>query len=283
MRLGVHVRIGGGLLKSLERAEELGCQAVQLFSGNPNAWARKPLDLEIAAGFAAKAAALDIHPIVLHTPYLLNLASPDDVIWTKSRDALADAVGRAPAMGASIIVTHIGSRRGEGYEAGVRRIAQATKFALEAAPEPVIALEMGSGSGDSIGSRFEQMADIMRELGDEGDRVGVCLDTAHLWGAGYDISTAEGVEAVFDLLKQNVGFEKLKIIHLNDTEMALDSRRDRHFHIGKGQIGLEGFRAIINYPGTADLPGIIETPAGETLEPDHENLGVLRSLRKMSF
>jgi deoxyribonuclease-4 len=279
MRLGVHVRIAGGLLKSLERAQELSCEAVQLFSGNPNAWARKPLDLDVAASFAAKAASLDIHPIILHTPYLLNLASPDDVIWIKSREALADAVGRAPAMGASIIVIHIGSHRGEGYEAGVGRIAEAVRYALDAAPEPVIALEMGSGSGNSIGSRFEEMADIMRELGDAGDRVGVCLDTAHLWGAGYDISTAEGVGVVFDLLKKHVGFDKLKVIHLNDTEMALDSRRDRHFHIGKGQIGLEGFRAIINYPGTADLPGIIETPAGESLEADHQNLATLRSLR----
>lgn len=278
MRLGVHVRIGGGLLKSLDRAQELGCEAVQLFSGNPNSWIRKPLD-PIAAGlFKVRTAELDIHPIILHTPYLLNLASPDDIIWTKSRDALADAVWRSPAMGASIIVTHIGSHKGEGYEAGVQRIAEAVKSALDAASGSTIALELGSGAGNSIGSRFEQIADIMAELDDVRDRVGICIDTAHLWGAGYDISSAEGVQTMFDLLKQYVGFERLKIIHLNDTQMALDSRRDRHFHIGKGCVGIEGFRAILNYPGTHNLPGIIETPADDDLTHDHMNLSALRSL-----
>lgn len=300
MRLGVHIRIGGGLLKSLDRARELGCEAVQLFSGNPNAWHRTPPDLIAAEMFRARTAELGIRPIVLHTPYLLNLAAPDDAIWTKSRDSLADAVWRAPAMGASIVVTHIGSHKGEGYEAGVHRIGEAVRFALDvpahpepvegraepaapAHPEPVegpvIALELGSGSGNSIGSRFEQIADIMAELSDVSDRVGICIDTAHLWGAGYDISTAEGVRAMFDLLKQHVGFGKLKIVHLNDTLMALDSRRDRHHHIGQGQIGLEGFRAILNYPGTRDLPGIIETPADDNdLTPDKQNLAALRGL-----
>lgn len=279
MRLGIHIRIGGGLVKALDRALKLECEAVQLFSGNPNAWARTPLDPDAAAMFAARAAELDIHPIVLHTPYLVNLAAPDDEIWGKSREVLADAVRRAPLMGVSYIVTHIGSHKGEGYDEGVCRIGEAVKYALDAAPEPVIALEMGSGSGNSIGSRFEEMEDIFSQLTDVGERVGICIDTAHLWGAGYDISTAEGVGAMFDLLKRHVGFERLKVVHLNDTQMALDSRRDRHYHIGKGQIGLEGFRAIMNYPGTEHLPGIIETPAEDDLTPDMENLAALRGLR----
>lgn len=280
MRLGVHVRIGGGLLKSLERAQELGCEAVQLFSGNPNSWVRKPVDPEAAACFAARTAELGIRPIVLHTPYLLNLAAPAEDIWLKSREALADAVGRAPAMGASIIVTHIGSHKGEGYDEGVHRIAEAVKYALDAAPEPVVALELGSGSGNSIGSRFEQIADIMSALGDEAARVGICIDTAHLWGAGYGISTAEGVEYMFELLQRHVGFDKLRVVHLNDTQMAIGSLRDRHYHIGKGEIGLEGFRAVLNHPCTQDLPGIIETPGGDDLTFDHMNLSTLRGLRE---
>jgi len=280
MRLGVHIRIAEGLVKSLDRARELGCEAVQLFSSNPNAWIRKPLDPEAAAEFAEKAAALDIHPIVLHTPYLLNLAAPDDVIWGKSKDALADAVSRAPAMGASVIVTHIGSHKGAGYDAGVRRIAEAVNLALDAGDGPVVALELGSGAGNSIGSRFEEIADVMEALGARADRVGIAIDTAHLWGAGYDISTVEGVNAMFAQLGRLVGFDKLRVIHLNDTEMALGSLRDRHHHIGKGQVGLEGFRAIVNHPGTGALPGIIETPAGDDLSYDVMNLGVLRGLRE---
>ncbi len=302
----MHIRIGGGLVKALDRAQRLECEAVQLFSGNPNAWARTPLDPDAAALFTARAADLNIHPIVLHTPYLVNLASPDDDIWGKSAVVLADAVKRAPLISAGYIVTHIGSHKGAGYEAGLERIEKAVRYALKAGIStqdrsdpsilslskdegrsgrsvcdegPVIALEMGSGSGNSIGSRFEQMEDILSRLTDVSDRVGICIDTAHLWGAGYDISTEQGVNSMFDLLKRHVGFERLKVVHLNDTQMPLDSRRDRHYHIGQGHIGREGFRAILNYPGTADLPGIIETPAEDDLTPDSENLAVLRSLR----
>lgn len=279
MRLGVHIRIAGGLVRALDRARELECEAVQLFSGNPNAWARTPLDPDTAALFAAKTAELGIHPVVLHTPYLVNLASPDEEIHGKSKVVLADAVRRAPLMGASYIVTHIGSHKGEGYEDGVRRIGEAVRFALAAAEGPIIALEMGSGSGNSIGSRFEEMGDILANLTDVSDRVGICIDTAHLWGAGYDISTAEGVGSMFDLLKRHVGLDRLKVVHLNDTQMALDSRRDRHYHIGEGHIGISGFRAILNYPGTENLPGIIETPAEDELIHDIDNLSTLRSLR----
>lgn len=289
MRFGIHIRIAGGLVRALDTARELRCEAVQLFSSNPNSWVRTPLDLETAQAFAAKAAAFDIHPIILHTPYLLNLAAPDNDIWRKSKYALADAVRRAPAMGASLIVTHIGSHRGAGYEQGVRRIAEAVKFALDASacyhrhPEPVegptIALELGSGAGNSIGSRFAEISDIMTALGSDAARTGIAIDTAHLWGAGYDVSSPEGVDEMFAELDRYVGLGKLVVVHLNDTQMALGSHRDRHYHIGKGQIGVEGFRAVVNHPVTRDLPGIIETPAGDGLALDRQNLETLRALR----
>lgn len=280
MRLGVHIRIAQGLLKALDRAVELGCESAQLFSGNPNSWATKPLDTDSAAAFKSRCEELDIRPIVLHTPYLVNLASPEDDTWTKSRVSLADAVTRAPYMGASYIVTHIGSHKGAGHEHGVARICEAVSFALEADPHPTIALELGAGAGNSIGSRFEHLADILTGLSSNPhlDRVGICIDTAHLYGAGYDISTAEGVLAMFDDLKKYVGMDRLKVVHLNDTLMDLASHRDRHHHIGQGNVGTEGFRTIVNYPGTENLPGIIETP-GETIDFDHQNLAVLRSLR----
>ncbi|MCL5105514.1 MAG: deoxyribonuclease IV [Armatimonadetes bacterium] len=282
MRLGVHIRIAGGLIKALDRAVDLGCETVQLFSGNPNSWVRKPLDLVAADLFASKAAELDIRPIILHTPYLVNLASPDDATWEHSRVALADAVSRAPYLGATLIVTHIGSHKGAGYDLGVSRIAESVRFALEADPRPMIALELGAGAGNTIGSRFEHLADILERLPNAADRVSICIDTAHLYGSGYDISTAEGVHAMFAELDRHVGLDKLRVVHLNDTLKDLGSHHDRHHHIGKGNIGEEGFRAIINYPRLEDLPGIIETP-GETIELDRENLRVLRGLRSCSI
>ncbi len=278
MRFGVHIRLDKGLVRSLEYARRLGCEAVQLFSGNPSGWARKPLDPVAAEEFASSAAALAIHPVILHTPYLVNLASPDDDIWRKSTDALADAVRRAPLMGASIIVTHIGSHKGTGYEVGVRRIARAVETALEGAEQPAIALELGSGAGNSIGSRFEEMADIFAALATGSERVGICIDTAHLWGAGYDISSEEGVRGMFGEMDRYVGIGRLRLVHLNDTQMALNSRRDRHYHVGQGQIGMGGFRPLVNYPLPGDLPGIIETP-GHDIEHDAANLRTLRSLR----
>ena len=279
MRLGVHIRIAGGLLKALDRAVELSCETVQLFSGNPNSWIQKPLDVEAAANFADKIAEIDIRPVILHTPYLLNLASPEDDIWTKSRNALADAVSRAQVMGAGYVVTHIGSHKGVGYDAGINRIREAVKFALDAATEPVVALELGAGAGNSIGSKFEHIADILEGMGSEIDRTGICIDTAHLWGSGYDISTSSGVRDMFEALERYVGFDKLKVVHLNDTIKDLGSHIDRHHHIGQGQVGTEGFQAILNYSGMQYLPGIIETP-GESLEFDKENLAVLRGLRE---
>lgn len=280
MRLGVHIRIANGLLKALDRALELGCESAQLFSGNPNSWATKPLDQTSAEAFTNRCAELDIHPIVLHTPYLVNLASPIGFTWHKSVASLADAVSRAPYLGAQFIVTHIGSHKGWGYEPGVKRIAEAVKQALDADPQPTIALELGAGSGNSIGSRFEHIADIL-ELLNNHERVGICIDTAHLYGSGYDISTSAGAGAMFEDLEKYVGFDKLKVVHLNDTLMGLGSHRDRHHHIAQGNVGAEGFRTILTHPNTQNLPGIIETP-GETIEFDRDNLEMLRKLSQTS-
>ncbi len=277
MRFGVHIRMDHGLVGSLERAHDLDCQAVQLFSGNPTGWARKPLDPDTASEFAAKAAALDIHPIIIHTPYLVNLAAPDDTIWSKSRDTLADACVRAPMLGGDRVVTHIGSHRGAGYEAGVQRIVEAVSCALDAEPRTSIALELGCGSGNSIGSRFEEIADILSRVDVPAERLGICIDTAHLYAAGYDISTPGGVGTMFADLKEHVGLNRLLLVHLNDTQMPLGSHRDRHYHVGSGNIGLDGFRAIVNYPGLEELPAIIETPA-DHIAFDHRNLWVLREL-----
>lgn len=280
MRLGVHIRIAEGLVKALDRAQELNCEAVQLFSGNPNSWIRKPLNMDAAARFRERTAQLGIFPVVLHTPYLLNLASPENDIWNKSKDALADAVSRAPHLGADYIVTHIGSHRGAGYNTGIERIRNAVRFALDADEHATICLELGAGAGNSIGSTFEEIGDILSGLQDAGSRVGICIDTAHLWGSGYRICDQNGVNAMFADLTKCVGMNRLKVVHLNDTLMGLGSHRDRHHHIGEGEVGESGFAAILNYSGLNDIPGIIETPGQANLAEDKKNLAALRKLEK---
>jgi len=282
VRLGVHIRIGKGLVRSLDYAQELKCEAIQLFSGNPNSWAIKPLHPEIAGQFALRAAELGIYPTILHTPYLVNLASPDTDIWFRSREVLADAVKRAHLMRADFVVTHIGSHKGSGLETGISRIRESVLFALDVSPGPTIVLELGAGAGHSVGSSFEEAANILSRLEEVGDRVGICVDTAHLWGAGYNISTADGVVATFDRFDRLIGIDRLKVVHLNDTQVELGSRKDKHYHVGKGRIGLEGFRAILNLPRLHDLPGIIETP-GHDIAHDAKNLAVLRSLNTTSI
>jgi len=279
MRFGIHIRTADGLVKALDYARKLRCQAVQLFSGNPSAWRIKPLDPDAAQEFAGLTAEWDMRPVVAHTPYLLNLASPDDDIWRKSTDALSEAVRRAQLLGASCVVTHIGSHRGSGYQAGVERICAAVEKALAVESDVTIALELGAGAGNSIGSRFEHTADILDCISRGRDRVGICIDTAHLWAAGYDVSTKPGVDAMFESLEQCVGFDRLKVVHLNDTQKDIGSHADRHYHIGKGQIGLQGFEAVVNRPELAGLPGIIETPA-DNERADRGNLTVLRKLQK---
>ncbi len=177
MRFGVHIRTDRGLLRALDQARELGCETIQLFSGNPTGWARKPLDQDLAARFADKAKTLGIKPIIVHTPYLVNLAAPDEIVWTKSRDVLADASLRAPMLGGDLVVTHIGSHKGTGQETGICRITEAVKFALDVDERVTILLELGSGAGNAIGSRFEEAARIIDRL-DGHERVGIAIDRA---------------------------------------------------------------------------------------------------------
>jgi len=279
MRLGVHIRVAKGLLDGLALAERLGCETVQLFSSNPASWRRPRLDPESCAEFAAKAADLGIYPVIVHTPYLLNLASPDPGFWSKTVELLVFALERAAMLKARYVVTHIGSHRGVSYEEGVLNIRRAILRSLDLSKGQVmVLLEAGAGMGQSIGSTFEQLQDIFAVLPDE-KRLGTALDTAHLWGAGYDISTREKLDAVISDFDRKVGLARLKLVHLNDTRCALGSKRDRHWHIGEGCIGIEGFKAVLNHPALAHLPGILETP-GHDFETDNSNLRRLRELQE---
>lgn len=279
LRLGAHESIAGGLHKAFDRARSVGCDAVQIFVKSNRSWAVKPLAEDDIARFRATAEETGIHPVVGHTSYLLNLGTPDDPLWKRSRDTLIIELQRCEALDVPYLVLHPGSHVGAGEETGMARVAQALGEVHAATPgyRSRILLETTAGQGSSLGCRFEQLARII-ELTPEGERLGVCLDTCHIFAAGYELRTPEGYTATMAALDDAIGLERLQAIHLNDCKGDLGSRKDRHEHIGKGHIGLEGFRQVLNDPRLAGLPGLLETPKGDDLREDRENLAVLRSL-----
>jgi len=279
MRLGAHESISGGLHKAFDRAESAGCDAVQIFVKSNRSWAVKPLLEEDISQFKAKARETGIHPVVGHASYLLNLASPKEPLWIKSRDTLITELERCEALDVGWLVFHPGSHVGSGEEAGLARVAQALGevHAATAGFRARILLETTAGQGTNLGYCFEHLAWLM-EHAPEGERLGVCLDTCHVFAAGYELRTPEGYAETMEAFDQVIGLEQLEAIHLNDSKGDLGSRKDRHDHIGKGCIGLEGFSNLLNDPRLAGLPGLLETPKGDDLQEDRENLAVLRSL-----
>jgi deoxyribonuclease-4 len=279
LRLGAHESIAGGMHKAFDRAQSVGCDAVQIFVKPNRAWAVKPLTTEDVDLFKAKAADTDIQPVIGHASYLLNLGTPDDMLWKKSIDTLILELERCEVLGVPYLVLHPGAHVGTGEETGLVRIAQALGDVHAGTPgfHTQILLETTSGQGSSLGHRFEHLAWLM-DNAPEGERLGVCLDTCHVFAAGYELRTPDGYAATMDEFDHVVGLERLQAIHLNDSTGDLGSRKDRHNHIGKGHIGLEGFRHILNDTRLAGLPALLETPKSDDLHEDRENLGVLRSL-----
>lgn len=279
MRIGAHQRTGKSLPEAVERAAGIGCEAIQVFAANPSAWRTRMIPDDLAGLFRRLTSQHDIHPVIIHTQYLLNLASPDEVIYAKSADALADSLVRADALGAEFVVTHIGSHRGVGSEAGILRVRDAVRRVLDASVSSAVTLlENSAGGGDLMGSRFEALRAILDGLSEHESRLGICLDTAHLWGAGYDVSNSDAVNTTIAEFDSVVGLERLTLVHMNDSRSALGSRSDRHANIGYGEIGIEGFAALMKHPALAGLTVIIETPAN-TPEDHARDIAVLKELR----
>jgi deoxyribonuclease-4 len=216
---------------------------------------------------------------VAHTSYLLNLGTPDELLWEKSRNMLITELERCEALGVPWLVLHPGAHVGSGEAAGIAQVAQGLGevHAATSGFSAQILLETTAGQGSSLGHTFEQLARIIA-LTPQGERLGVCLDTCHIFAAGYELRTVEGYVATMGAFDRTLGLERLKALHLNDSKGELGNRKDRHEHIGKGHIGLEGFRNVMNDPRLAGLPGLLETPKGDDLQEDRENLAVLRSL-----
>lgn len=261
-RVGIHLGVAKGLLPAARRARQIGAAALQIFSDNPTAWRRRPEPPADAAAFVAYCLKADISPIAIHASYLINLAGKSEPFAGQSLAGLTYEMQRAPAYGATLVNTHIGSHRGEGRREGIERIAGRVASILAETPPGVrLVLENSSGGGDTIGSTIEELAGILEALPGLADSLAFCLDTAHLWGAGYDISTADGATAVVDRFEALIGLDRLALVHLNDSKSLLGSRNDRHQHLGAGQIGAAGLSALLRDSRLAGgTTFVMETP-----------------------
>jgi deoxyribonuclease-4 len=275
--VGVHVSIAGGLDRAVDRAMEKGCDVFQIFSSNPRGWASRELSSQEAGRFAEKMEMFGLSLAVDHMAYLPNLASPKDGVYRKSLQALAEELKRCHALGIPYLVTHLGSHLGSGWEAGLERIVGAIEEAISPTEESevVLLLENTAGGVNSMGSSFADIGAITRRL--ESKRLGVCLDTCHLFAAGYELRTKAGVEETLEAFDREVGLKLLKLIHLNDSAGGRGSRLDRHAHIGLGEIGEPGMRAILADKNLKKLPMILETPV-DSVRDDVGNLKVVRAL-----
>ena len=278
-RLGAHMSISGGLHKALELGHSIGCQAVQLFTRNSNRWKSKQRTPEELERYRHTLVETGIHPVVAHAIYLINLASPDDIVRAKSRDAFADELARCHETSIPYLVIHPGSYRESNLEQGIARIAEGINQAYAAHPEYAVItlLENTAGQGHTIGRTFDELAQIAEQIG-EPSRIGYCFDTAHGLASGYEIRTAQGYAEVCAHFDQVLGLDRLLCLHFNDSKYDLSAGRDRHQHIGQGYVGLEAFRMLLNDPRFADLPMLLETPKSPDLREDVENLKILGDL-----
>ncbi|HUV95442.1 MAG TPA: deoxyribonuclease IV [Anaerolineae bacterium] len=278
-RLGAHMSIAGGPANALLQGQSIGCDAVQIFTRNANRWRSKELTSEQIKDFEQARSATGIHPIVAHSSYLINLATPDDDLWRRSVEALILEMRRCQQLGVRDYVLHPGARKGSGEKAGLERIVTALSAALSATHGSGVAilLENTAGQGSSLGYTFEHLAWLMGHT--EGAyRLGMCFDTAHALAAGYEFRQAESYARMWDQFDDLIGIEQLRAIHLNDSKRDLGSRVDRHEHMGKGYVGLEAFDMLVNDPRLRSVPMLLETPKGPDMAEDVENLALLRGL-----
>ncbi|KAF5436570.1 deoxyribonuclease-4 [Candidatus Methanophagaceae archaeon] len=279
IRVGVHVSIAGSIDKAVDRAIEKDCDTFQIFSTNPRGWKIRELkEIEIER-FIEKVKHSGIIPPVDHMPYLPNLAAPSNEVYDKSVAALITELRRCETLQIPYIVTHLGSHRGSGKPAGFLRIADALNTAFrEVDNEVMLLLENTAGTKNSMGTTFEDIRHIIDDI-EHQDRIGVCFDTCHAFVAGYELRTAEALNATLLLFDEVIGLNRLKLIHLNDAKAGLNSRLDRHEHIGLGYIGEDGFRVILKDDRIRALPMILETPV-DTRRDDKENIQKARELAK---
>lgn len=279
MLFGAHVSVEGGLATAFGRAEEFGCDCFQIFTKNKGAWAAKPLTDEQVAAFRERAKASSISPVVTHAAYLMNLASPQAALRSKSTEALRIEVERCESLGIPFLVLHPGSHTQSSEEEGIKRVIQGLDKVHRSTRgfETKILLENSAGQGSSVCHRFASLGSILSGVKDP-ERLGVCVDTCHMFAAGYELRTAKGYRATIEELDREVGLGRVLCIHMNDSKKELGTRVDRHEHLGRGHIGCEGLRRLVNDRRLARIPFIFELPPEDDMI--RKNLAVLRGLVK---
>ena len=276
MPIGAHVSIAGRVYDAIPRATAIGCECLQIFVGSPRRWRLIEYAPADVAEFRRRRARAGLEPLVAHASYLVNFATADLELFRRSVDSLIHTVRGMEALGGLGTITHLGSTLGAEWDGCCDRVGRALRTVLRRTSRTMVLLE--GSAGGTIGGTFEQLREIIDTAGG-GERLGVCLDTAHLFAAGWDIRTPAGVAAMVEAFDRRVGLRRLRVLHFNDSKSALGSRLDRHENIGAGGIGRGGFRAVFGHPALRDLPGLIETPGFDRHGPDRRNIMTLKALR----
>jgi deoxyribonuclease-4 len=281
-RLGAHLPLGAGMVKAVDRAHEIGASALQVFGDNPTAWKRRAAPPGELPAFRTRLAELDIGPVAIHASYLINLAGVNPEFTIGSIGLLAEELRSAPGYAASFVNAHTGSHRGTSPQDGIARLADAVASVLAevdgGAGAARLVLENSAGAGFAVGSTVDELADIAEAIAARGvpdERVGFCLDTAHLWGAGHDLSDPATTDAVLDAFDRRIGLGRLAMLHLNDSKSPLGSRTDRHEHIGAGGIGERGMAHVLTHPLLAGVPTYLETPG---MDEGYDAVNVARAI-----
>jgi deoxyribonuclease-4 len=277
MKIGAHVSAAAPLAKCVDRACDIGAEVVQIFASGPQSWRPGSHTDEAMAGLKSRANECGIEPVFLHGVYLVNLATADPTLLNRSVGSLKQYLAFCGATGACGTIFHVGSHKGSGFDGVLSQIAASIERVLEATPPQTwLILENSAGQGGTVGGRFAELEAIIKAVGS--DRVKVCLDTCHLYAAGYDIATPDGCNATMEEFDRVVGLDRLVAVHANDSKAGLGSGLDRHENIGEGQIGTEGFRVITAHPAFRDVPFILGVPGYEGKGPDKRNIDTLRAI-----
>jgi len=276
MQVGCHVSASGSIDKAVDNAVERNCTAFQIFTRSPRSWHAKELTKEVIDAFKSKLkdSKIDRFAICAHMPYLPNLATPKDDAFEKSVNTLVSEVERCAQLGIPYLVTHLGSHLGTGEEAGIKRLVDGLTKAGQTKNDVMILLENTAGQKNSVGSDFQQLGEIFKQL-KPGKKFGVCLDTCHAFVAGYDLRTKEKVKETFKEFDKHVGIENLKILHLNDARGEIGCNLDRHYHLGLGGIGEEGITSVVKFANKKKIPIILETPIDDDRD-DFENVKIAK-------
>lgn len=279
MLIGAHVSPAGGPARAVERGAERGCRAIQFFNQNPRAWKPREYSPDEIASYHAAFDASELDALLIHAVYLLNCASEDRDILEKSLVSLISSLGAGSALGAHAVVLHPGSALGGDSRAAIRRAGAAIGLALAESDVCALHLENTAGAGGTLGRSLEELAALLEAAGGD-ERLGVCLDSCHLYASGYDVRTAEGLGAVLDEFDRVVGLERLGSLHLNDSQAPLGANVDRHANVGEGELGEEGCAAFLSEPLLAGLPCVLETPGADRQGPSAADLAHVAALRE---